>query len=79
MQIQAIRSMLSRRPFVPFALHLADGRVIPIRHPDMLVISPNGATAETFVNYETREVIPLDRVASLDTPGAGSPGGGPRP
>lgn len=79
MQIHAIRSMLSRRPFVPFVMHLADGRAIPIRHPDMLVLSPNGATAETFLNFETKEVIPLDRVTSVESSDVGSSRGGPRP
>jgi hypothetical protein len=75
MQIQAIRSLLSRRPFLPFSIHLADGRVIPVRHPDMLVISPSGATAETFLNFENPEVIPLDRVTSVESARAGSPRG----
>ena len=72
MHTTAIRSLLARRPFVPFEMHLADGRSIPIRHPDMLVISPGGATVTTFVDFETLVVIPLDRVASLETAGVGS-------
>ena len=67
MHTEAIRSLLARRPFVPFEMRLSDGRTIPVRHPDMLIIAPGGATAETFEGFEMLKVIPLDRVTALET------------
>lgn len=32
------------RPFVPFALRLADGRSLPVRHPEVLAYAPGQRT-----------------------------------
>lgn len=80
MYVDAIRSLLHRRPFVPFELRLSDGRTIVVRHPDMLVLNPGGTTASTFLGFEQLTVIPLDRVTALETiPSRPAPGGHPRP
>ena len=36
MRIQELREAKNRRPFEPFDIHLADGRGVPIGHPDAL-------------------------------------------
>lgn len=33
-----------RRPFFPFRMHLADGRVIAVPHPERMLISANNRT-----------------------------------
>ena len=40
--IPMLRELLSAHPFRPFVLCLSDGRKLPVRHPDYLLISPNG-------------------------------------
>lgn len=40
--ISTIRSYWKATPFVPFALHLSDGRVLNVPHPDFFFMSPNG-------------------------------------
>ena len=36
MKIDDLKAVKNRRPFEPFEIHLADGRGIPIGHPDAL-------------------------------------------
>ena len=65
----AIRELLAQRPFIPFKIHLTDGQAIPVRHPDMLIISPGGSTAVTFVGDEALKVVQLVQVTTLETTG----------
>jgi hypothetical protein len=39
MTAEDLIELLEERPFTPFRLHLADGRVREIRHPEMAVVS----------------------------------------
>ena len=36
MRLDDLRDAKNRRPFEPFDIHLADGRAIPIGHPDAI-------------------------------------------
>jgi hypothetical protein len=36
MRLDDLREIQNRRPFEPFEIHLADGRGIPVGHPDAL-------------------------------------------
>ncbi len=38
MDIAGVREALHREPFQPFAIRLADGRSLPVRHPDFVAI-----------------------------------------
>ena len=38
MDLQGIREALQRRPFEPFAMRLADGRSLNVRHPEMVAV-----------------------------------------
>jgi hypothetical protein len=38
MDIEGIREALRRQPFEPFAFRLADGRSLPVPHPEMVVV-----------------------------------------
>ena len=42
MTIAQIKTACSAQPFQPFNLHLADGRQIPVRHPEFLIVPPVG-------------------------------------
>ena len=51
------------RPFRPFDIYIADGRVIRISHPEILVIG--GRTVTVHQEADTEEVLDLLLVASL--------------
>ncbi len=40
MKLSEIQKMRERVPFRPFAVHLANGVVLPVDHPELLSISP---------------------------------------
>lgn len=67
MTIKQLREAHQARPFKPFAICLADGREIPVPHPEFL-LAPPGAS-RTFVvatSSDTYKVIDLLLVTSLD-------------
>ena len=41
MKIAEVKKMRERVPFRPFSLHLANGEVLPVGHPELLSISPD--------------------------------------
>ena len=38
MDVAGVREALHRQPFEPFAIRLADGRSLPVRHPDFVAV-----------------------------------------
>jgi len=39
MDLAGVREALHRQPFEPFAIRLADGRSLPVPHPDFVALS----------------------------------------
>ena len=65
MTTQQLRTMHQARPFQPFDIHLADGRSIPVDHPELLAIATGGRTISVAVHDDAFEVIDLLLVTSL--------------
>jgi hypothetical protein len=42
MNPQAIRDLLTRKPFTPFQITLSSGQTIEVRHPEFVVLTKNG-------------------------------------
>lgn len=40
MRPEHVRQHLDERPFVPFCIHLDDGSVFDIRHPEQVMVTP---------------------------------------
>jgi len=40
--IARLRELWNARPFTPFSIRLADGRVLSVPHPDFFYVSPSG-------------------------------------
>ncbi|HUY31131.1 MAG TPA: hypothetical protein VMV69_00005 [Pirellulales bacterium] len=59
MTIEQLRKMHQERPFQPFDVHLADGRAIPVEHPEFLSQSPKGRTISIGLADGTHEVVDL--------------------
>jgi len=45
MTINELQNTLNAAPFRPFVVHLADGRSIPVVHPDFVLVTGKGRTA----------------------------------
>jgi hypothetical protein len=75
MTVQQLRNMHQARPFKPFEIHLADGRSIPVDHPELLAVTSGGRTIAVAVEEDAVEVIDLLLVTSLKPRSNGAPRG----
>jgi hypothetical protein len=48
MTIEKFRELLHTNPFTPFVMHLADGRNVPVSHPDFVASSQSGRIVCVF-------------------------------
>lgn len=65
MTIEQLRRMHQAQPFQPFDIHLADGRRLPVDHPELLAITPPGRTIGVGLADGTIEIVDLLLVTSL--------------
>jgi len=69
MDIQGIREALRREPFEPFALRLADGRSLPVRHSEFMAVHPRRVIV--IAEDASWSVVEPLMVLSLDYDGKG--------
>ncbi len=67
MTIEQLQSLHRARPFKPFTLHLADGRALTVRHPEVLSHA-GGRTALLTNPDDSFEIIDLLMVTTLSAP-----------
>jgi len=72
MTIEQLQKMHRARPFQPFDIHMADGRVLPVEHPEMLAVPPPGQTIGVGCAVGTIEIVDLLLVTSLKPHANGS-------
>ena len=65
MTIEQFREFLLARPFVPFAIQLADSREIEVRHPENALINGPGRAIAAVNRDKVIETIDLLLVTSL--------------
>jgi hypothetical protein len=78
-----LNRVLRTQPFQPFRIHLSNGRMLDIRHPELAVVGrttmfigrPAADTA--FPTYEDYDLIALIHINNLEPlPMSSSPGNG---
>jgi hypothetical protein len=74
MDLAGVREALHRQPFEPFVIRLADGRSIPVHHPDFVAVG----TRRAVVIQEDESLVWLEPllVVSIDWPGGKPKRGG---
>jgi hypothetical protein len=65
MTVEQLRKMHQAKPFQPFEINLADGRALPVEHPEFLAITPPGRTIGVGLADGTIEIVDLLLVTSL--------------
>ena len=60
MTIEQLRATVRAQPFVPFTLHLADGRDYRIDHPEFISSHPQGRTIIVYKPGENGDLEILD-------------------
>ncbi len=67
MTVNELKVAYNRHPFEPFTLYLADGRTIPVHHPEFITVPPSNA--RTFSVYlpeeDAHDIIDLLLVVSI--------------
>jgi hypothetical protein len=76
MNLDGVRSALRREPFHPFALRLADGRSVPVRHSEFVAIGAR--LIGVFGEGDEWSVIEPLMIVSLDSLPATNGGGNGR-
>ena len=62
----AIHSTLHAEPFRPFSLRLTDGTLVPVPHPDFLVLSQGGRTAIVNTEGEKFSIVDIGLVTTIE-------------
>lgn len=65
MTIDKIKAAYEARPFKPFTIHLADGRVMPVSHPEFMAMLPGGRNIFVALEDGSYHIIDLLMVVSL--------------
>jgi hypothetical protein len=65
MTIEQLRKLLQARPFGAFDIHLADGRSLPVEHPEFVGQSPSGRAIGVGLADDTIVIVDLLLVTSL--------------
>ena len=65
MTIEQLQRLHSARPFQPFDIYLADGRMLSVEHPELLARSQSGRTIAVAMSDDTIETIDLLLAVSL--------------
>lgn len=71
MDLAGIREALRRQPFEPFAMRLADGRSLEVRHPEMVAVG--GRRIIVVQPDSSWSVVEPLMVVSLDYNGSSTP------
>jgi hypothetical protein len=73
MTIETLDRAYRANPFRPFTLHLADGRQLPVRHPEFVAFNPKGRIAIVIDENDRAEYVDLLLVVSLSIEAPGEP------
>lgn len=64
----AIKKLLQASPFVPFRMHMGNGRMHDVKHPEFLFIHPNGREAYVAQPGEDGvDILDILMIQSLET------------
>ncbi len=69
MDLEGVRDAVRRQPFEPFTIRLADGRALPVRHPEFVAV---GTRRVIYVaEDDSWSVVEPMLIVSLDYNGQG--------
>jgi hypothetical protein len=69
MTMESLDKAYRANPFRPFAIRMADGRSLPVPHPEFLAFNPKGRTAIVMDEKDGAEWVDLLLVTSLSFEG----------
>lgn len=66
MTTQQFQDAMRQAPFKPFTIHMADGRVFHVSHPDFVARSPTGQTVIVYGMDGRYSVLDLSLMSELE-------------
>ncbi len=75
MTIESLDRAYRANPFRPFTLELANGRSVPVPHPEFLAFNPKGRMAIVMDDRDGADWVDLLLVVSLRFEGEPAPSG----
>lgn len=66
MTYERFSSAIKLLPFQPFVVHMADGRAIPVVHPEQVAMHPQSRTVVVDQPNESMHIIDLLLVTGLE-------------
>jgi len=66
MTVEQFKNVLHASPFRPFTIHMGDGRVFLVKHPDFVSRSQTGRTVVVHGEDESFSVLDLLLVTELE-------------
>jgi hypothetical protein len=66
MTIEHLRAVFQALPFRPFSLHLADGRQVPVQHPEFVFSLPSGRTIIVAQPDDAMNIIDVQLVTDIE-------------
>ena len=66
MKMDEIQKAHQARPFRPFAIHMADGRVLTIPHNEFLAYNPEGDSLVAYQPGDSFSVLDLALITELE-------------
>jgi len=66
MDVSKIRQFHGSSPFLPFTLHLADGRNVSVGHPEFMMISPDEDECVIFEPDGTLRMVDVSLVTEIE-------------
>lgn len=55
--LEELRRLIAEKPFVPFTIHMAEGKALRIHTVDHIAIAPNGARVVVFNDEGTTDFL----------------------
>ena len=73
MDIQGVREALRKEPFEPFVIRLADGRSLPVHHPEFVAVGKRRLVV--IDDHDSSSFVEPLMIVSLDQMKKSPPGG----
>jgi hypothetical protein len=68
MTIQRLQEVYRARPFKPFNIHMADGRVLHVPHSEFMAMSPTGRTVVVYDAEDNLSILDLLLMSEIRVP-----------
>ena len=65
MTIEKIRDLCHAQPFRPFSVHLPDGRLVTVEHPDFAALSPTGRLMVVLHEDDSESIVDMLLVSDI--------------